>query len=434
LAVAALVVATAFFVAAEFSVVAVERNRLEALAAEGNRSAKAALVVHRRLSFYLSGAQLGITIVSLVLGFVAEPALATVIAPALEPFVSARSADALSLGIALALATVLSMVVGELIPKNVVLARPVRAALLLARPLTVFSTVLGPFIKFANGTANAIVRRLGIDPQEELASVRSLEELQLVIRSSADVGGLPAEQATLLGRSLRFGEKTAADVLVPRTSVSTVTSEDTLADLVAAAIETGYSRFPVVGNDLDDVVGLVLVKDVYRVRPEERGTTPVTAIMTPALAVPETRPLDDLFADLRGREVHLAIVVDEYGGTAGIVTMEDLLEELVGEIDDEYDPPTTVARLDPGGGWLLAGTLHADEVREACGFELPEGEYETIAGFVLDRLGHIPVPGEQVEVDGWSLEVADLDGLRIASVLVNAPRTNAATRVREAQR
>ncbi len=421
LAVAALVLATAFFVAAEFAVVAVERTRIEALAQEGSRRAKAALAVHRRLSFHLSGAQLGITLVSLVLGFVAQPTLAAAIQPALDPFLSSRTSSAVALAVALALATVLSMVAGELVPKNVVLARPVRAALVLARPLTVFSTVLGPFIRVANGTANAIVRRLGIEPQEELASVRSLEELQVVIRSSADEGRIEAEQAALLDRSLRFAEKTASDALVPRTALDAVGSEQTLADLVALAVETGHSRFPVVGTDLDDVMGVVLVKDVYRVPADRRRSTPVTEIMAPPLAVPETRALDDLFADLRRREVHVAIVVDEHGGTAGILTMEDLLEELVGEIDDEYDPPTTSARPSDDGSWVLTGTLHPDEVREVCGFELPDGEYDTLAGFVLDRLGHIPVAGEVVDHEGWSFEVLALDGLRVAELRVRPP-------------
>ena len=424
LAVLVLVLATSFFVAAEFAVVAIERSRLEALANEGSRRAKVALEVHRRLSFHLSGAQLGITVVSLVLGFVAEPTLARVIAPAVEAFASARTADAVSLAIALALATVLSMVVGELIPKNVVLARPVRAALLLARPLTIFSAALGPFIRVSNGTANAIVRRLGIEPQEELASVRSLEELHIIIRSSFDEGQLQGEQATLLDRSIRFGEKTAADALVPRTSVQAVSSEDTLADMVAKAVETGHSRFPVVGQDLDDVVGLVLVKDVYRVDALQRDETPVTRIMSAPFAVPETRLLEDLFADLRQRELHFAIVVDEYGGTAGILTMEDLLEEIVGEIDDEYDPPTTAARSEADGTWRLAGTLHADEVRHACNFEVPDGEYDTLAGFLLDRLGHIPVAGEGVDQDGWRFEVVEMDGLRVATVLARAPSTS----------
>lgn len=418
-AVVVLIAATAFFVAAEFSMVAVERSRLEAMAAEGNRAAQAALVVHRRLSFHLSGAQLGLTIVSLVLGFVAEPTLARAIQPLLVRVLADQPAHAVAVGLALALATVLSMVVGELIPKNLVLARPVRAALLLARPLRLFSAVLGPFIRLGNGTANSLVRRFGIEPLEELASARSLEELAVLIRSSAEEGKLEGEQAALLTRSIRFGEKTAAEALVPRLAVQAVSSDASITDLVAAAVASGFSRFPVYGADLDDLVGLVHVKDIYRLLPAARGSTSVSAIMTEPLAVPETRSLRDVFDDLRRTGLHLAVVVDEHGGTTGIITMEDLLEEIVGEIADEHDVPTV--GVQPGstpGAWLLAGTLHTDEVADACGFVMPDGEYDTIAGFVLDRLGHIPEPGERTTVGGWTFEVVTRDRLRIATVRV----------------
>jgi len=420
--VAVLIAATAFFVAAEFSVVAVERSRLEAMAADGNRAAEAALRVHRRLSFHLSGAQLGLTIVSLVLGFVAEPTLARALEPGLGHLLTERAAHAVSLGLALTLATVLSMVVGELIPKNLVLARPVRAALLLARPLRLFNAALGPFIRLGNGTANALVRGLGIEPQEELASARSLDELSVLIRSSAEEGKLQDEQAVLLTRSIRFGEKTAAEALVPRLAVRAVSSDSSVTDLTAAAVASGFSRFPVYGADLDDLVGLVHVKDVFRLPPAARASTSVAAIMTEPLAVPETRSLRDVFNDLRRTGLHLAVVVDEYGGTTGIITMEDLLEEIVGEIADEHDAPTMGVQSEGRPGtWLLAGTLHTDEVAEACGFVMPDGEYDTIAGFVLDHLGHIPAPGERATVDGWTFEVVTMDRLRIATVRAIAP-------------
>jgi CBS domain containing-hemolysin-like protein len=283
------------------------------------------------------------------------------------------------------------------------------------------------------------VRKLGIEPQEELASVRTLDELELLIRASGEEGTIDARSLTLLTRTLRFGHKTAADALVPRTEVRTVSTDDTIADLIRAAVETGFSRFPVVGADLDELVGVAHVKDAYRLPPEERLGAPVAGIMREVLAVPETRELASLLAELRSRGSHLAAVIDEFGGTAGIITMEDILEEIVGEIDDEYDPSArgvaaTVPPDDLGPiespsterrSWTLPGSLHPDEVLDGTGFHIPEGEYETIAGFVLERLGHIPEAGEHVRHEDWDLEVLAVDRHRIASLLLTHDPTAA---------
>ena len=247
----------------------------------------------------------------------------------------------------------------------------------------------------SNGVANRLVRLVGVQPAEELQSARTIEDLAELVRSSGMEGTLARDRAVLLDRSIRFGEKTVARRPRARECRSRRwTTEQTLTDLVEIAVRTGHSRFPVVQEDLDDVVGVVHVKDVFRVLEAERATTPVGALMAEPVAVPETRSLEMLFADLRQGGRQLAIVVDEHGGLAGIVTLEDLLEEIVGEIDDEYDPPTTAVRFDAASGSaVLAGALHTDEVRLACGFEMPEGEYDTLAGFVLDRLGHLPEVG-----------------------------------------
>jgi len=369
----------------------------------------------RALSFHLSGAQLGVTLVSIMLGFIAEPTIAHVIEPALEGPLGEKTAAGVSIAIALALATTLSMVAGELIPKKLVIARPVRAALALALPLRAFSVLFAPVIKVANGTANWLARRLGVEPQEELASVRSLEELELVFRTANEEGELPTPSLALLTKSIRFGEKTVADVLVPRVDIEALAVDDTVADLAVRAGDTGHSRFPVYGVDLDDIVGVVHVKNVFALRADARRTTPVNQIMAEPFVTPETRDLESLLTELRAVGTHLAVVVDEYGGTAGIVTVEDLLEEIVGEIDDEHDP-ATVPVTSAAGTWVLAGTLHHDEVLEACGFEMPDGEFETLAGFLLDRLGHVPIEGETVTVDGWSFEIAEMDRHRIAVV------------------
>ena len=405
---------------------AVDRSRVEHLAGEGSRRAKVTLSVLKRLSFHLSGAQLGITVVSLVLGFVAEPTIATLIEPAIEP-IAGTGAKGVSVALALALATVFQMVVGELIPKNVVIARPTRSALRLAAPFRAYAVVFGPVISVSERAANWAVRKLGVEPQEELSAVRSLPELELLFRSSGAEGTLEPRAVDLLTRSIRFGEKTAADALTPRTSLEALESEASLAELVVRSIDTGFSRFLVYGTDLDDVRGRVHVKSVYEIASEDRSSTPVSAVMAEAFVVPESRALTSLLVELREAGTHVAVVVDEYGGTAGIVTMEDLIEEIVGEIDDEYDPePDDLPVAQPSGAWLLAGTLHPDEVADACGFEVPDGEYETLAGFVLDRLGHLPVVGEWITHDGWELEVIELDRRRISRVRLVPPVVDAA--------
>ena len=417
-----LLLATTFFVAAEFALVAVDRVRLEDAAERGSRRARIGLSVVRRLSFHLSGAQLGVTLCSLVLGVLAEPVLAKALHSPVQGVVGHGAAKDTSLALALALSTVGSMVLGELIPKNLVLARSQRAAENLAGPLRVFSSIASPIIWVSNGVANRIVRALGIEPREDLASARSVEELELLIRSSGELGAIDSEAVTLLTRSIRFGEKTAADALTPRVNVEALASDATVADLVALSLASGYSRFPVHQGDLDDIVGVVHVKDVYRLAPSERRTTTVDALAAPVYAVPETRRLEDLLTDLRGRGEHLAIVVDEHGGTAGIVTVEDLLEEIVGEISDEYDPPAvSVTVPGPGGTVTISGSLHPDEVADAIGLRLPDGPYETVAGFLLDQLGHLPVEDETVHHDGWDLTVAEMDRHRIATVRVRPP-------------
>jgi CBS domain containing-hemolysin-like protein len=286
-----------------------------------------------------------------------------------------------------------------------------------------FDFAFGPVIRMLNGAANWSVRRLGIEPQEELRSVRSLEEIELLIRSSGEEGTLAPEELDLLTRTIRFGDKTVAEALVPRVDVVHLVATDTLADLVRRAHETGYSRFPVCGADLDDVTGLVHVKDVYQVPYAERATAPVGRIEKEAFVVPESAELATLLGDLRRRGHHMAIVVDEYGGTAGIITLEDLLEEIVGEIVDEHDQPAPrLTRVQRAGEWVLPGTLHHDELYDACGLDMPDGEYETLAGFVLHLLGHIPAPGETVTSGGWQLQVEEMDRRRIASVRVRAPK------------
>ena len=379
---------------------------MEQLAEEGNRSAVATLHGLRTLSFQLSGAQLGITITSLLVGFLAESLPVPV-------------------AVALVAATAFEMVVAELVPKNLAVARPLPVAFVVVRPMIAINRLFRPLIVFLNNAANWTVRRFGIEPQEELTAVRSLEELDLLIHSSRKEGALPKEEFELLAKSIEFGNKSADDALAPRVSVVALQEDETVGRMFELAVEHGFSRFPVYGKDLDDVTGIVYVKDGYGIPLERRAATPVSKVMQEALVVPESRPLSSLLLEMRGRRRHMAIVADEYGGTAGIVTMEDLLEEIVGDIEDEHDP-SDAARLTspPDGIHLLSGLLHRSEVAEATGFEMPEGHFETLAGFLLDRLDRIPEGGEHVSHDGWELKVVEMDGRRISQVLCVAPAAN----------
>lgn len=420
-AVVALVAGNGYFVASEFALVAADRTRLEQQAHDGDRVAGRVLDQLQNLSYHLSGAQVGITVTSLLLGFVAEPTATSVIEPLLDGVVT--SSHGWSLAIALVLATGFQMVFGELVPKAVGIANPNRIARILHRPVRWWGMLIRPFIIVLNGVANALIRRLGVAPREELDSTPSMDELEIMIRSSGEEGGLEPDAVALLTRSIRFGEKIAADALIPRVEVVALAENDTVETLVAESVRTGFSRFPVYRVDLDDVVGVVHVKSVYGLDVAERGQTSVQTLMTDIRAVPEARSLDDLLEELRETGNQLAVVVEEHGGTAGIITLEDVLEEIVGEIDDEHDaaagPNST--KVEQRGSFVLPASLHGHEVHEATGFDMPEGDYETIAGFVLSHLGHIPEPGERIEHEGWRIEVVAMQRLRIATVRLAAP-------------
>lgn len=422
LAVAFLIIACAFFVAAEFALVAVDRSRVDRAADQGGRRARMARNLLTHLSFHLSGAQLGITVTSLLIGILARPAIAHLLEPLLEPLVGSAAVAGVSLLLALAIATVVQMVIGELIPKSLAIANPEKTAFLLAPVIHVYGLIFGPIIRVLNGAANAAVRLLGVEPTEELSQVRTLAELQILVRSSLAEGTLDESATRLISRSIRFESKVAEDALIPRTSIVGLAKDESVTRLVELSVVTGHSRLIVHDGDLDHVLGIVHVQAVHRIPFAERASTAVSELMRPVLAVPESRGLDDLLVDLRRANSHMAVVVDEYGGTAGIITIEDVLEEIVGDIGDEHDPMQEPA-LRPGrtGEWILEGTLHPDEVMEQTELVIPEGEYETLAGFVLDRLGHIPFVGEAVELGGWRFIVMSMEKRRIAEVRVLAP-------------
>ena len=412
-----LIIANGFFVAAEFALVAVDRAKVENDVEAGRRRARVAKGLLAHLSFHLSGAQLGITVTSLLIGLLAEPAIAELLHPALEPFLGSAGVIGVSLAFAIFIATVVQMIVGELVPKGLAIARPETTVYYLGPLVRVYGIIFGPLIRILNGAANRTVRLMGVEPTEELSHVRTLSEMQILVSASTQGGVIDDSASKLLMRSIRFEDKSAEDVLVPRTAVTALQSSDTVEALVNASVATGHSRFLVYGEDLDDIVGTVHVRSVHGVPRESRATTSVSSLMRPMFELPESRDLADVLRDLRRENTHMAVVVDEYGGTAGIITLEDILEEIVGEIGDEHDRRTPSTSV-PGrrNEWSLPGGLHLDEVFEQIGCVIPEGEYETFAGFLIDRLGHLPLVGEMVLYQGWSFEVAEMDRRRVAQI------------------
>ena len=417
----ALTAGTAVFVAAEFSLTALERSTVDEAARDGDRRAKQVQHAHRTLSFQLSGAQLGITITTLVTGYIAEPVLAGFLRTPLTALGAGPSvADGVSLALALLIATSLSMVFGELVPKNLAIAQPLRIARATAGIQAAFSAVFKIAINGLNSTANWVIRHLGVEPAEELHYARSTQELGSLVRTSARQGALDPGTAALLSRSLRFGERSADELMTPRVRIDTLDADDTVDDLLAAARRTGHSRFPVVNGDLDDPLGVVHVKQAFTVIDDRRHSTSLDRIVRRVPTVPSTLDGDALMDRLRGDGMQVAFVVDEYGGTAGMVTMEDLIEEILGDVRDEHDPLDRDV-LPTDSGWELSGLLRTDEVADATGFAAPEGEYETIGGLVLAELGRIPVVGDEIEIDRWRVGVRRMDGMRVDVVSLTKP-------------
>ena len=424
-AILVLTAGTALFVAAEFSLTALERSTVDANARTGDRRDGFVQRAHRTLSFQLSGAQIGISITTLATGYLAEPVVAQFLRPGFESVGVPESwIGGLALAGSLLIATSLSMVFGELVPKNIAISRPVPTARATAGPQLLFSTLFTPAIKATNGTANWILRRMGIQPADELASARTPAELVALVRNSARSGSLDADTAKLVDRSLKFGEGTAEELMTPRSKIEVLQSDDTVADLIAATTDTGFSRFPIVDGDLDETIGIVHVKQVFEVPPDQRSTTRLAALAQPVAVVPSTLDGDAVMTQIRANGLQTALVVDEYGGTAGMVTVEDLIEEIVGDVRDEHDDATPdVVRA--GNGWQVSGLLRTDEVAAETGFRAPEGDYETIGGLILEELGHIPEAGETVQLrafdpDGspddpvrWLATVVAMDGRRI---------------------
>ncbi len=418
-----LTLGTGVFVAAEFSLVALDRQELERRRAGGERGLDGVIRGLRITSTHLSSAQLGITLTTLLAGYTLEPAFSVM----LEPLLTAMGVPeglhrVISAPVAVAAATFLSMIIGELVPKNFALARPLAAARTVMPLQAAFTTVFKPAILVLNGSANGLLRAVGIEPKEELSGARTAEELSSLVRHSASAGMLEADTATLLDRTLRFAEHTAADVMTPRTRIESIHRLEPAQAVLELAGRTGYSRFPVIDEDRDDVVGVVHVKQAVAVPRAKRAEVPVAALVEDAVRVPETMRLDQLLEELRTQGFQLAIVVDEYGGTAGLVTLEDLVEEIVGEVADEHDR-ARAGVVGNASEMTIPADLRPDEVREQTGIDIPDSDdYDTIAGFVLLHLGRIPDAGDEVLLDdGAVLRVERMDGRRIARLRYLGP-------------
>ncbi|MDO9397700.1 MAG: hemolysin family protein [Herbiconiux sp.] len=409
-----LTIGTGLFVASEFSLVNLDRSDLEARAARGEKGLQPAITALKHTSTHLSSAQLGITLTTLLTGYTMEPAISSLLrGPLTGTGIPEGVVAPFSAVVGIVFATLLSMIIGELVPKNFALALPLRTARLVVPFQLVFTMVFRPAVALLNNSANGLLRLVGIEPKEELSGARTAEELSSLVRRSATEGSLDVDTATLLNRTLLFASHDASEVMTPRPRVQTVRRDDPSTAVLALARSTGHSRFPVIDDDVDDIVGLVHVKQAVAIPRERRADVPVTAIMTEAIRVPETMTLDLLLGELRGRGYQMAVVMDEYGGTAGVVTLEDLVEELVGDLVDEHDR-SRAGVVQSRGDTTFPGMLRPDELADQAGIVVPsDGPYETVAGFVMSELGRLPVVGDEVRLPDGSLRVERLDGRRI---------------------
>ncbi|NOJ60297.1 hemolysin family protein [Arthrobacter sp. 260] len=409
-----LTVGTGMFVASEFALVNLDRGDLEARQARGEKRLKPTINALKITSTHLSSAQLGITLTTLLTGYTFEPAISSLLR---EPLLGIGLPEGIVPGVGavvgIFIATVFAMVIGELVPKNFALALPRQTAKFVVPFQTLFTTVLKPVILLFNNTANKIIRSFGIEPKEELSGARSAEELSSLVRRSALEGRLDADHAELLHRTLRFSDHTAADVMTPRVRMKTVPSSATAEEIVDVAIQTGYSRFPVIGRDSDDVLGVLHVKQAFAVSLEQRSHVAATDLMIKPLRVPESMGVDSLLGVLRTQGLQVAVVSDEHGGTAGIVTLEDLVEEIVGELEDEHDR-TQVGVVRTGRSISFDASLRPDELADRTGIKVPDGEeYDTLAGFVTDQLDRIPELGDEVTVEDGILRVERVLGTHV---------------------
>ena len=412
-----LTIGSALFVASEFSLVNLERNELEARRDRGERGLSNSIKALKETRRHLSGAQLGITITTMLTGFIAEPALDELLSPGLMSLgLSEGAASGTAAVLTMVLATLFSSLFGELIPKKLALTNPVGVNRFVIPFQLGFTWLFNWMISGLMVIGNASVRALGIEPREELSSSRTADELASLVRRAASLGALDLQTATLITKTLTLNQLMAADIMTPRPRMHVIDRDESVARVIELCNQTGHSRFPVIDGSSDDVIGVAHVKQAAAVPREKRAEVPVSAIAVEAERVPETMPLESLMGLLRSKGLQLAIVVDEYGGTAGLATLEDLVEELVGELADEHDRHRVGIRRGVGGSVIFPGMLRPDELRELA-IKIPEhGAYETVGGYLMSALGKIPAAGDELQIEGGTLRVDRMDGRRIDRV------------------
>ncbi|MEV7604716.1 hemolysin family protein [Paenarthrobacter sp. NPDC089322] len=412
----ALILGTGFFVAVEFSLVALDQATVQRAVDDGDHAARPLLKCLKSLSTQLSSCQLGITLTTLLTGFVMEPSVGQLLSGPLGLLgLGPEVAHSVALVVAMVLATLLSMLIGELVPKNMAIALAFPLGRRLARPQLLFTAVFKPAIIVLNGFSNKVLNLFGLEAKEEISGARTPAELASLVRRSAELGTLDPGTANFVARTLNFSGRTAADVMTPRIRMETIDADQPVVDILDAARRTGYSRFPVIGDSADDIRGVVHIKKAVAVPSDRRAKLEAGAIMTDVLRVPETIHLDALLSALREGNLQLAVVLDEYGGTAGITTLEDLVEEIVGEVADEHDKVRPGLLQSASGDWFFPGLLRPDEVSEQIpNLVVPdESAYETVGGYVMSKLGRIAKVGDTVDAGGGTLTVTRMDGRRI---------------------
>ena len=423
LAVVMLVLANAFFVAAEFALVAARRTRIEAMVRRGDRRARTVQTALQDLYRQLSAAQLGITVASILLGYVAEDTVAHLFRDwfaALPSALQFLTRGGVASTVAVAVVSFLHVVFGEQAPKAWAITHPERTSRWIAAPLIFFSRITRPFTDLLNWSAHRVVRLLGLrGTTAELERIHSPEEIRMLVKQSQERGKLDADDALLLQGVFEFSEKSAREVMTPRTEMVALPADLTLEEAADQVAVAGRSRYPVYGESLDDILGVVHAKDILAGLRSLKGGG-LRAVLRPAMFVPGTREVEDVLADMKRQKIHLAIALDEFGGTAGLVTMEDLLEEIVGQIYDEYDRPSGDSRPTPPAGTapVITGSTPIREVNVAFGLELDEQDYTTIGGFLFGALGRLPKPGDQVAVKGALFEIVEMEGRRVGAVRV----------------
>jgi putative hemolysin len=424
-AVLLLVLANAFFVAAEFSLVSARRTRIEQLAQEGNASAIAARKAIEHLDSYIAATQLGITLASLALGWIGEPAIAHIFDPLLHLLPTEWASTvghSLAVAIAFALVTALHIILGELAPKSIALQRPERIALLVARPTALFLAVFRPVIRIMNGIGNLVVRLLGFEPAHGHTNVHSPEELEMLVHSSREAGLLEESEERLLHRAFDFGDVQIREVMRPRTEVDAVAVDMPLRELLRIIGASHHSRYPVYQGTMDTVLGVLHTKDLLdaigkepHLLTVESASFDLSSILRTPLFVPQTTDVDDVLDQMKRTKTHIAVVIDEYGGMAGVATMEDIIEELVGDVQDEFDAePNPIETR--GNVTLVDGLVSLSEIMDRFG--QPEGKVlsTTLGGYVAERLDRIPVVGDTVRFGDYDLRVEAMDGMRASRI------------------